>query len=228
MRVANAVYTKRLFDQLQAEKQKSESLLLNVLPKPIALRIKNGETGIADQHPDVSILIADLLGLQELVAHIAPEQVVYFLNELFSTFDNIVESRGLEKIKTMGATYMAAAGVPFACDDHAGKVALAAIDMRKEVEAFNAQYNTAVSLRIGLSTGSVIAGVIGRKKFAYDVWGGAVNEAWQILSHTDAAGIRVGQAAHDLLKDSCQFDGATGGNGSPLAHTLLACTSSPK
>lgn len=206
MRVANAVYTKRLFDQLQAEQQKSESLLLNVLPKPIAMRIKNGETDIADQHPDVSILIADVLGLQELVAHIAPEQVVYFLNELFSAFDNIVETRGLEKIKTMGATYMAAAGVPYACDDHARKTALAALDMRKEVDAFNAQYNTFVSLRVGLSTGPVIAGVIGRKKFAYDLWGTAVNEAWHVLSGTHEAGIRATHSTFELLKDTCRFE----------------------
>ena len=119
LRVGNAVYAKHLHDQLQAEQEKSEQLLLNILPKPIAERMKNGETNIADSHPDVTVLVADLVGFTNLSAHIGPEQIVQLLNEIFSAFDLLAGKHGLEKIKTIGDAYMVAGGISIPRPDHA-------------------------------------------------------------------------------------------------------------
>jgi class 3 adenylate cyclase len=119
LRVGNAVYAKHLHDQLQVEREKSEQLLLNILPKPIAERMKKGETNIADSHPDVTVLVANLVGFTTLSAHINPEQIVQLLNEIFSAFDLLVEKHGLEKIKTIGDAYMVAGGISFPRPDHA-------------------------------------------------------------------------------------------------------------
>src|ERR1017187_9605110 len=165
LRVGNAVYAKQLHDQLQAEQEKSERLLLNVLPKPIAERMKKGETNIADSHPDVTVLVADLVGFTTLLAHISPEPVLQLLNELFSAFDLLVGKLGLDKIKPIGDASMVAGAISFLRPDHAEASAELAFDMQKEIERLNQQYNTSVRLRIGICTGPVVAGVIGRKRF---------------------------------------------------------------
>src|ERR1035438_1855762 len=121
LRVGNAVYAKQLHDQLQAEQEKSERLLLNVLPKPIAERMKKGETNIADSHPDVTVLVADLVGFTTLLAQISPEQVVQLLNEIFSAFDLLVGKLCLDKIKTIGDAYMVAGGISFSRPDQIGR-----------------------------------------------------------------------------------------------------------
>src|ERR1022692_4533428 len=177
LRVGNAVYAKRLHDQLQAEQEKSERLLLNILPQAIATRMKLGETNIADKHADATVLLADLVGFNSLSATIDPAQTVELLNEVFSAFDILVDKHGLEKIKTLGDAYMVAGGISLPRPDHADAIAELAINLRKEIERFNHQYDTSLRLRIGISSGPVVAGVIGRKKFAYDVWGETVNLA---------------------------------------------------
>jgi class 3 adenylate cyclase len=146
LRVGNAVYAKHLHDQLQIEQAKSEQLLLNILPKPIAERMKKGETNIADSYPDVTVLVADLVGFTTLSAHIDPELVVQLLNEIFSAFDFLAEKHGLEKIKTIGDAYMVAGGISFPRPDHAEASAGLAIALREEIERLNHQHNTSIRL----------------------------------------------------------------------------------
>jgi len=205
LRIGNATYTKRLFDQLQAEQQKSELLLLNILPKPIVERMKNGEVSIADSCPDVTVLFADLVDFTTLSAHIGPDQVVYLLNEIFSAFDLLAEKRGLEKIKTIGDAYMVAGGIPVPRPDHAEAIAELALDIQEEIERFNCQYNTSVRIRMGISTGPVIAGVIGRKKFAYDLWGDTIKVASRLASLGEAGSIQVAEGTYERVKNRYQF-----------------------
>jgi class 3 adenylate cyclase/CheY-like chemotaxis protein len=205
LRVGNAVYTKHLHDRLQVEQEKSEQLLLNILPKPIAERMKKGETNIADSHPDVTVLLADLVGFTTLLAHIGPEQIVQLLNEVFSAFDLLAEKHGLEKIKTIGDAYMVAGGISFPRPDHAEASAELAFDMQKEIERLNQQYNTSVRLRIGICTGPVVAGVIGRRRFAYDLWGETVNLAHRLESTGEAGKIQIAESTYERLKHKYQF-----------------------
>jgi adenylate cyclase len=206
LRVGNAVYTKHLHDQLQAEQEKSEQLLLNILPKPIAERMKKGETNIADSHPDVTVLLADLVGFTTLSAHIGPEQIVQLLNEVFSAFDLLTEKHGLEKIKTIGDAYLVVGGISFPRPDHAEASAELAFDMQKEIERLNQQYNTSVRLRIGICTGPVVAGVIGRKRFAYDLWGETVNLACLLESTGETGKIQIAESTCERLKHKYQFE----------------------
>jgi class 3 adenylate cyclase/CheY-like chemotaxis protein len=205
LRVANAVYAKHLHDQLQVEQEKSEQLLLNILPKPIAERMKKGETNIADSHPDVTVLLADLVGFTTLLAHIGPEQIVQLLNEVFSAFDLLTEKHGLEKIKTIGDAYMVVGGISFPRPDHVQASAELAFDMQKEIERLNQQYNTSVRLRIGICTGPVVAGVIGRKRFAYDLWGETVNLACLLESTGEAGKIQIAESTCERLKHKYRF-----------------------
>src|ERR1039457_6588907 len=205
LRVANAVYAKHLHDQLQVEQEKSEQLLLNILPKPIAERMKKGETNIADSHPDVTVLLADLVGFTTLSAHIGPEQVVQLLNEIFSAFDLLAEKHGLEKIKTIGDAYMVAGGISFPRPDHAEASAELALEMQQEIVRLNHEYDTSVRLRIGICTGPVAAGVIGRRRFAYDLWGETVNFACRLESAGEAGKIQIAESTYDRLKHKYQF-----------------------
>lgn len=207
LRVANAVLMKRLFDQLQAERDKSERLLLNTLPQAIARRMKAGEVNIADQHPEVTVLQADLVGFTALTVHIAPEQIVSLLNEVFSTFDLLAEEHRLEKIKTIGDAYMVAGGIPEPRPDHAEAVAAMALDMRTAIQTFNQEYQTSIHIRIGICTGPVIAGVIGRKKFAYDLWGDTVNVACRLESAGEPGTIQVSESTYQRLNRLYEFDG---------------------
>ena len=224
LRVNHAVHAKRLVDQLQAEQVKVERLLLNSLPGPIAERMKQGEVNIAEHHPDVSVLLADLVGFTTLAAHIGPEQVVYLLNEIFSGFDLLALKHGLEKIKTIGDAYMAAGGVPLPRPDHAEAIAELALDMMAEIEKFNRAYNTSIQLRIGISTGSVVAGVIGRWKFTYDLWGDTVNLACRLESLGQAGTILVSDLTYQRLRDKYRFDDSRSleikGRAAELVHTL--------
>ena len=206
LRVGNAVYTKHLHDQLQVEQEKSEQLLLNILPKPIAERMKKGETNIADSHSDVTVLVADLVGFTSLSAHIGPEQIVQLLNEIFSAFDLLAEKHGLEKIKTIGDAYMVAGGMLFPRPDHAEACAELAIHLREEIEQFNRQYDTSFRIRTGICTGMVVAGVIGRERFAYDLWGETVNIACRLETTGEAGRIQIAESTCDRLKDKYQFE----------------------
>jgi len=224
LRVNHAVHAKHLVDQLQAEQVKVERLLLNSLPRPIAERMKQGEVNIAEHHPDVSVLLADLVGFTTLAAHIGPEQVVYLLNEIFSGFDLLALKHGLEKIKTIGDAYLAAGGVPLPRPDHAEAIAELALDMMAEIEKFNRAYSTSIQLRIGISTGSVVAGVIGRWKFTYDLWGDTVNLACRLESLGQAGTILVSDLTYQRLRDKYRFDDSRSleikGRAAELVHTL--------
>jgi adenylate cyclase len=206
LRVRNAVYAKHLHDQLQAEQEKSEKLLLNILPKSIAERMKKGETTIADSYADATVLVADLVGFTALSAVIGPEQTVQLLNEIFSAFDLLTEKQGLEKIKTIGDAYMVAGGISSPRPPHAEASAELALDMQEEIERFNEQYMTSVRIRIGVCTGPVVAGVIGRRRFAYDLWGETVNLACRLESTSQAGRIQIAESTHACLKDKYQFE----------------------
>jgi class 3 adenylate cyclase len=232
LRVGNAVYTKRLFDQLQAEREKSERLLLNTLPSTIAERMRNGQTNIADHHPEVTMLVADLVSFTALAAHVSPAEIVSLLNEIFSEFDLLAEKHRLEKIKTIGDAYMVAGGIPLFRPDHAEAAAALALEMRSAMAQFNARYGTSVQIRVGINTGPVIAGVIGRRKFAYDVWGDAVNIAYRLESMGRPDSILVSDSTHDRLKDKFQFEShrtvELKGRGELDVYTLVGPVQTPQ
>jgi class 3 adenylate cyclase len=206
LRVGNAVYAKRLYDQLQVEQQKSEVLLFSLLPKAIAERMKNGESNIAENFSDATILFADLVGFTALSAHVSPDEVVSLLNEIFSAFDVLVDKHGLEKIKTIGDGYMVAGGVPLPRSRHAEAVADLALDMETEIERLNLQYATSIRIRIGINTGQVVAGVIGQRRPAYDLWGDSVNVASRLASLGEAGRIQMTEATYCRLRDDYWFD----------------------
>ncbi len=225
LRVRNAVNTKQLYDQLDAQREESERLLLNVLPKTIASRMKMGEINIADSIPEATVLVADLVGFTTLSTLVRPVQVVYLLNELFSVFDNLTHKHRLEKIKTIGDAYMVAGGIPVPCPDHADAVAALALDIRDEIEHFNRGYGTSIRLRIGICTGPLIAGVIGRHKFAYDIWGETVNLACRLEALAEPGSILVAGATYEQLKHEYTFLEAMNFTdkklGQAIAHPLL-------
>jgi adenylate cyclase len=206
LRVGNAVYTKRLFDELHAEQQKGDRLLLNILPQPVAARMKKGETTIVERFAEVTVMFADLVGFTTLAATIGCETMVYFLNEIFSRFDALADKHGLEKIKTIGDAYMVVAGIPTPRRDHAEAVARLALQLRDDVVQFNEQYETSMNIRIGIHTGPVVAGVIGRRKFAYDVWGDTVNVASRLESLGEPGRIQVSEATYERLGQAFQFE----------------------
>jgi CheY-like chemotaxis protein len=206
LRVRNAVQITQLHNQLQTEKKKSERLLLNILPEPIAERMRNEELTIADYIPEATVLVAGLVGFNALSKHIDPEQVVFLLNEIFSAFDELTEQYGLEKIKTNGEIYVAAGGVPSPRRDHAEAIAELALSMREQIGQFNRQYDTSFLIRIGINSGPLIAGVIGRRKFVYDIWGETVNLASRLDSTADAGTIQIGETTYERLKDKYRLE----------------------
>ena len=189
-------------EKLLVEQEKSEGLLLNILPKPIAQKLKDGHNNIADNFAEVTILFADIVGFTELSKRIPPGQLVNMLNEIFSAFDRLSEQQFLEKIKTIGDAYMVVGGIPTPRCDHAEAIAEMALEMQKEVARFNVRHSAALSIRIGVNTGSAIAGVIGRKKFIYDLWGDAVNTASRMESHGLPGCIQVTQSTYECLRDT--------------------------
>ena len=195
-RVTTALEKKRLkdldrlrFAQLQAEKElveiekeKSEKLLLNILPGAIANRLKGGEKTIANGHATVSVMFADLCGFTALSRKTSPTDLVTMLNRIFTEFDIIVEKYQVEKIKTIGDCYMMVGGLPSHRDDHAQAVAAAAMEMVSALERINQSNGTELQMRVGIHTGPVVAGVIGKIKFTYDLWGDTVNVASRMES----------------------------------------------
>ena len=188
------------------EQVKSENLLLNVLPKEIAPILKEDKGTIAERFDAVSILFADLVGFTPLSTEIAPEDMVDLLNEIFSYFDTLVEKFGLEKIRTIGDNYMIASGVPVPREDHAYALASQALEMREYLEALPQQYGRKIMFRIGMNSGSVVGGVIGKQKFHYDVWGDAVNLASRMESQGVAGMIQVTNRTRELIKDQFIFE----------------------
>lgn len=185
---------------LERERERSERLLLNVLPAPIAERLKTDAAPIADRFPEASVLFADLVGFTELSARLTPEDLVTLLNDLFTAFDQVVERHGLEKIKTIGDAYMAVCGVPVPRADHLERVADAAVEMLA-VAGDHARGSTpALALRIGIDAGPVVAGVIGERKFIYDLWGDTVTMASRMESHGVAGRIQLTARAGERLR----------------------------
>jgi len=190
----------------EAERATSERLLLNVLPGAIAGRLKTQEGIIADFYEAATVLFADIVGFTEYAKGRDPAEVVTRLNGIFSGFDTLVERRGIEKIKTIGDAYMLASGVPVPRPDHAVAAAEIALDMHEEIERFNGETGLSFNIRIGLNSGPVVAGVIGMKKFAFDLWGDTVNIASRMESHGVPGSIQVTAATRALLRDRYDFD----------------------
>jgi adenylate cyclase len=191
----------RLFTLLRGEQTKSENLLLNILPKEIAAILKNESRTIADHYTEASILFADMVGFTPLSAKLAPVEMVELLNEAFSSFDSLLDKYGVEKIRTIGDSYMVASGVPRRRTDHAQALVCMALDMRDFVNTHRFRNGQQVSFRIGISSGPVIGGVIGKRKFVYDVWGDAVNVASRMESHGLGGTIQITRATYELIKD---------------------------
>jgi adenylate cyclase len=192
--------------QLQIEREKSESLLRNILPGSIAERLKRGETTIADDFSDATVLFADLVEFTRLASAVSAPRLVQFLNEVFSQFDWLAELHGLEKIKTIGDAYMVVGGVPVPRPDHARAVVEMALDMQKVVARLGSPEGMACKLRIGISSGPVVAGIIGSKKFTYDLWGDTVNLASRMESQGRMDCIHVSQSTYERLRDTYEFE----------------------
>lgn len=185
---------------LAAERDRSRRLLLNVLPEPIANRLEGGEQVIADSHPSVTVLFADICGFTDYASRVTPEELVDCLDAIFRRFDARCTAQGLEKIKTIGDAYMVAGGLPEALPDHAERVARFAREMLAAIEEVNAETGERFAVRIGMHSGPVVAGVIGQRKFAYDLWGDAVNVASRMESHGEPGRIHVSASAAELLR----------------------------
>lgn len=218
-----------LYDRLMVEQKLSERLLLNLLPYPIAERLKarpeivadSIPEIIADSFPEVTVLFADIVAFTRFSAGMSAEHLVAVLNEIFTEFDTIADRRGLEKIKTIGDAYMAAAGLPEPIADHAIRAADMALDMIDALNLFNRRTGYNLQMRIGINSGSVVAGVIGKRKFIYDLWGDAVNTASRMESHSLAGRVQVTDATRNLLEESFLFEerGIIAAKGIGTVHT---------
>jgi guanylate cyclase len=191
---------------LRVEQQRSEDLLLNILPGSIAQRLKASPGTIADQFIAASVLFADVVDFTPRSEGLSAAEVVGLLDRLFTTFDELAEQYGLEKIKTIGDAYMVASGVPDPRPDHARVLARLALDMVAATGAGGSVGDLGIEMRIGINSGPVVAGVIGRKRFLYDLWGDAVNTASRMESQGTPNRVQVTRATYDLIKDEFDFE----------------------
>jgi class 3 adenylate cyclase len=212
-RIGACLEKKRLRDQeqaylkqLQEEQEKSERLLLNILPKTVAEQLKQSSSVIADTFPEATVLFADIVGFTQLSAHRSAIEIVTLLNKIFSAFDQLADRHGLEKIKTIGDAYMVVGGLPIPSDNHAEAIAAMALDMQSAIVQFNQETGESFMMRIGVSTGPVVAGVIGTHKFIYDLWGDTVNTASRMESQGIAGCIQVTAATYDRLHHKYWFE----------------------
>ena len=194
-----------MFRQLTAEKEHADRLLLNILPRAIADRLRAGEQVIVDSFPEVTVLFADIVGFSQLAGRLTANELVRNLNDVFSRFDSLAAKFGLEKIKTIGDAYMAVCGLPERCANHAEQAAEMALAMMAEIVSFNAAADCSLSIRVGLNSGPVVAGVIGKHKFSYDLWGETVNLASRMESHSHPGAIQVSAETERLLRDRYLF-----------------------
>ncbi|MCC3407406.1 MAG: response regulator [Microcoleus sp. PH2017_10_PVI_O_A] len=219
------IETRLLLETTKFQKEEIEELLLNILPKPIADRLQEGQSIIADSFSDVSILFADLVEFTNFASQKSATETVKVLNQIFSQFDRLSLEHGLEKIKTIGDAYMVVGGLPQAQENHAAAIAQMALDMQAAVASFNLKHNHSFSLRIGINIGAVVAGVIGLTKFSYDLWGDTVNVAHRMESNGIPGEIQVTAAVYERLKDKFSFKmrGAIEikGKGEMMAYLLL-------
>lgn len=191
----------RLFVLLHNEQAKSENLLLNILPKEIAAILKNESRTIAEHFTEASVLFADMVGFTPLSAKLKPVEMVELLNEAFSFFDSLLDKYEVEKIRTIGDNYMVASGVPRRRMDHAQALVCMALEMRDYTAVHTFCNGQRVDFRIGINSGPVIGGVIGKRKFVYDVWGDAVNVASRMESHGLGGAVQITRATYELIKD---------------------------
>jgi class 3 adenylate cyclase len=206
--------TQKLYEQVLIEQDLSDMLLNNVLPHAIAERLKGRSKftadhlhqAIVDSYDNVTVLFADIVGFTAFSQVVSPEVMVGVLNDIFTRFDHIAEHHGLEKIKTIGDCYMAAAGLPVVVPDHADRAALMSLDMLLAIQDFNASSQHPLNIRIGMSTGAAVAGVIGKNKFLYDLWGDVVNTASRMESHGTAGRIHMSDATRKALIQPFSFE----------------------
>lgn len=191
---------------LEEERARSERLLLNILPSSIAQRLKQGEEPIADRLPEVTVLVADIVGFTPMSEEVPADEVVGALNELFSRFDDLTVELGLEKLKTVGDAYQAVGGLPGSSGDHVAAAAELALAMQEVVDGHAFPGFDDLQMRIGVNTGPVVAGVIGKRKFSYDIWGDTINTASRMESHGVPGRIQVTKAVHDKLSDRFIFE----------------------
>jgi adenylate cyclase len=202
----NSNLMRTLVSDLDAEKAESERLLLNILPEPIAQRLKTESGVIADRFESVTVLFADIVGFTPLSESLSPEEMVQWLNEVYSAFDELVIKHGVEKIRTIGDGYMVAAGVPFEREDHASAVARLALDMKAYFATIPAIHGHQPNFRIGISSGPVVGGVIGTLKFQYDIWGDVVNIAARMESHGVPSRIQISADTWGLISSGFTFE----------------------
>jgi adenylate cyclase len=197
----------RAEERAEREHQRSESLLINILPPSVAERLKERQgSKIADAYPEASILFTDMAGFTVRASDTTPEDLVAFLDSVYTKLDSLVEHHGLEKIKTTGDAYMVVSGVPKPVPDHAAALADLALDIRDALAGLVDPKGRAVPVRIGIASGPVVAGVVGTRKFFYDVWGDAVNTASRMESTSEVGKIQVAPATHDMLADRFEFE----------------------
>jgi len=211
---------------LRQEQQKSEQLLLNILPEAIVTQLKQFQGSLAERFDEATVLFADIVNFTPLAAQCSPLELVNLLNQIFSAFDRLAEKYHLEKIKTIGDAYMVVGGVPVMHDNHAAAVADMALEMQTVIQDFRREGQRPLQLRIGINTGTVVAGVIGIKKFSYDLWGDTVNVASRMESQGTPGKIQVTEATHGKLASMFQFEPAheleVKGKGRMKTYYLLA------
>ncbi len=190
---------RRLFRQVEKEKRKSETVLFNVLPRSIAERLKKGEDNIAENIPDATVLFADLVGFTKLSSQISPDTLLYILNHIFSAFDKMVLDFRLEKIKTIGDSYMVVGGIPPNVENHVENCLEFAYASLHYMNKFNGDHNMSLQLRIGMHVGPIVAGVIGQTRFSYDLWGETVNLASRMESLGLPGTIQVSEEVYQRL-----------------------------
>jgi len=190
---------------LEHEQERSERLLLNILPAPVALRLKNAEHTIADGFADATVMFADIVNFTQVAANMTPSQVFSMLNSIFSAFDDMAEQYGLEKIKTIGDAYMVAGGINGDNEDYSAAIADLALAMQKLLRQDFAVNTSHLEMRMGIGTGPVVAGVVGKKKFIYDLWGDTVNLASRITSEGVPGMIQCDTATYRRLSDRFDF-----------------------
>ena len=205
-RVNTHLTLRRMQHQLEEKERQTERLLLNVLPKSIADKLRNNISTVAEFYPEISILFADIVNFTGLSSGKGPEELVRILDELFSAFDGLVEKHGLEKIKTIGDAYMAVVGTPIPRTDHAQAIAELALGIQQAMRDYNEKHRTDYAIRIGINSGPVVAGVIGTKKFSFDLWGDTVILASRMESLGVANEIQVTGKVYELLKGQYRFE----------------------
>ncbi len=220
-------------EQTRVEKERSERLLLNILPPPIADRLKNNEDNIAQGHADVTVMFADIVGFTRMTEELSPVETVTILNDIFSIFDELAGKHQVEKIKTIGDAYMAAAGLDAGAHIHfAAAVGRMALEMQEHLARYCEKTGERIQLRIGVGTGPVVAGVIGKKKFIYDMWGDTVNVAFRMASDADPGGIQVDLTTYRRLHSRFRFGEAheveVKGKGRMQVYRLLGRPDEPQ